>query len=591
MEYNIFKVTNGNRAYFMATAICNIKNMGADIMKKQKQKKTKKKLNVRGMLLMISVIPLILSIVIVSAISAFVTKKNMEAQVENTLYVAANILATHCSGNRITQANEMSYYEYLDTLKEKNIEMAIVFENATCASSVRNENDYRIKEIEFDKNFVTDKAELEAGFFDSSVMIYGNEYFGYYMPIITEGKLIAMAFAGQSHDVVTDVVIGSVISSTVPAVIIVAVFAALALFLCNGLIKAVAAVGKSVDALAKGDLRVQSSVASSVKEMDILLNATSTMQKNVSEVIEKVKDVSGELSQSIGDVTALSNSSAERAKHITNAMGELSITSASMAENVQNINVQMIQMDAEINEISDDVEHLYHSSENILKVNNEAKEDMDVIIENSHKSVEAIEDILVQIKETNDSIKEIDKAVSLILSIADQTGLLSLNASIEAARAGEAGRGFAVVAEEIGSLSAQSAEGAEMIKNLAMTIMEKSGNSVELATGVSEHILKEQDSITRTKEKYEELSREIDDSATKIKDIASKTDNLNSYKEKVVENVQSLSAISEENYASNEEVSANIGEIVEEVHIINENCDKINNMAKELDESAMYFHS
>ena len=257
MEYNIFKVTNGNRAYFMATAICNIKNMGADIMKKQKQKKAKKKLNVRGMLLMISVIPLILSIIIVSAISAFVTKKNMENQVENTLYVAANILATHCSGNRITQANEMSYYEYLDTLKEKNIEMAIVFENATCASSVRNENDYRIKEIEFDKNFVTDKAELEAGFFDDSVTIYGNEYFGYYMPIITEGELIAMAFAGQSHDVVTGVVINSVIASAVPAVIIVAVFAALALFLSNGLVKAVSAIGRGVDALAKGDLSEQ----------------------------------------------------------------------------------------------------------------------------------------------------------------------------------------------------------------------------------------------------------------------------------------------------------------------------------------------
>lgn len=576
---------------FMTTAICDIKNMGADIMKKQKQKKNNKKLNVRGMLLMISVIPLILSIIIVSAISAYVTKKNMEDQVENTLYVAANILATHCSGNRITQANEMSYYEYLDTLKEKNIEMAIVFENATCASSVRNENDYRIKEIEFDKNFVTDKAELEAGFFDDSVTIYGNEYFGYYMPIITEGEIIAMAFAGQSHDAVTDVVISSVISSTVPAVIIVAVFAVLALFLSNGLVKAVAAVGRSIEAFAKGDLSVQTTEVSSVKELDNLLSATDTMQKSVTGVIEKVKSVSGELSQSIGDVTALSNSSAERARHITNAMEELSVTSASMAENVQNINVQMIQMDTEINEISDDVEHLYQNSENILKVNEEAKADMDIIIEDSHKSVNAIEDILVQIKETNSSIKEIDKAVSLILSIADQTGLLSLNASIEAARAGEAGRGFAVVAEEIGSLSAQSAEGAEMIKNLALTIMEKSSISVELATEVSEQILKEQDSITKTKGKYEELSREIDESAAKIKDIATKTDNLTGYKEKVVENVQSLSAISEENYASNEEVSANIGEIVEEVHIINENCDKINSMAKELDESAMYFHN
>ena len=111
-------------------------------------KKKQKKISVRKMLVLTTIIPLISSIAIISGVSVFVTKSNLEKQVENTLYVAANILATHCSGNTITQANEMSYYEYLDSLKEKNIDMAIVFENGTCASSIRNTNDYRIKEIE-----------------------------------------------------------------------------------------------------------------------------------------------------------------------------------------------------------------------------------------------------------------------------------------------------------------------------------------------------------------------------------------------------------------------------------------------------------
>jgi len=552
----------------------------------------KKKISVRKMLVLTTIIPLISSIAIISAISVYATKSNLEKQVENTLYVAANILASHCSGNTITQANEMSYYEYLDSLKEKNIDMAIVFENATCASSIRNANDYRIKEIEFNKSFVNDNAELLAGFYDPSVIANDEEYFGYYMPIITDGKIIAMAFAGQNHKEVNSAVISSVISFGALAVGLLVVFAVVAMLFSNGVVKAVSAVDKSVTALANGDLKNSSSgVSSSVKELATLLSATNVMQENLNNVIGKAKDVSQDLGSSIEEVTRLSNSSAGRAQHITNAMDELSLTASNMAENVQDINVQMIEIGNGINDISEDVEHLQQSSENILRVNNEAKADMDVIMDNSYKSVKAVEDILTQIRETNDSITEIDKAVSLILSISDQTSLLSLNASIEAARAGEAGKGFAVVAGEIGSLSAQSAEGAEMIKNLAQTITEKSRASVELATGIAEIITEEQESITRTKEKYEELSRDINESATKIKNIADKTDNLNNNKEKVIENVQNLSAISEENYASNEEVSANVGEIIEEVNLVNENCGKMNRMAQELDESVAYFHN
>ena len=73
--------------------------------------------------------------------------------------------------------------------------------------------------------------------------------------------------------------------------------------------------------------------------------------------------------------------------------------------------------------------------------------------------------------------------------------------------------------------------------------------------------------------------------------ISEKTDNLANYKEKVIENVQDLSAISQENAASNEEVNANINEIIAEVRTVNENCEKMNRMALDLEESVSYFHN
>ena len=90
--------------------------------------------------------------------------------------------------------------------------------------------------------------------------------------------------------------------------------------------------------------------------------------------------------------------------------------------------------------------------------------------------------------------------------------------------------------------------------------------------------------------KYEELSKDIGDSVNEIKAISDKTEYLTEYKEKVVDHVQSLSAISEENAASNQEVNANVSEIMSDVQTVSDNCEKMNHLARNLDSAVQYFH-
>lgn len=553
-------------------------------------KKKKFKFSLFVMLIMFSLVPLILSVAIISIVSLSITKNNLEDGVKDTLFVVANNLASYCNENEINAINAGDYYEYLDSLKEKNIEMAIIIEGAPCATSIKNENDYRIREIECKKDIIADKEELEAGFYDENVVIDGKVYYAYYMPIKIDGEITGVAFAGELQDNVTGATKSIIVSFIFAAAFLIILFTIITLFFSRSLAKSFETVGKGVNALSKGILSKQKEHVSAVKEMNTLLLAADFMQKNLSETIGKVKDVSQRLVGNIAEVTGLSESSADRAKQITVSMEELSVSTMGMAENVQDINLQMLEIGNCVNEISSSVEHLSGSSENILQTNNDAKRNMDAIMENSKMSVNAVNDIAEQIKQTNASISEIDKAVELILSISEETNLLSLNASIEAARAGVHGRGFAVVAEEIRNLSEQSAKGAEMIKNLAGTITEKSRRSVGLADKVYSLILLEQENILKTQKKYEELSIDIDRSAEEIKSIADKTDNLTDYKEKVIENVQSLSAISEENAASSEEVNANICEIISEVQAVNDNCETMNDMAGELERAVSYFH-
>ena len=563
--------------------------------KKIRQKKSKDgnkgKISLFTMLAMLSVIPLVMAVAVISIISCNITKSNMEEAAKQKLQIVANNLASHCHENEINVINVTEYYDYIDSLKDKGIEMAIILEGSPCNTSIKNENDFRIREINFKIDVLAERENLGDGYFEEGVVIEGKPYYAYCMPIEVNGEITGVAFAGELQENVTGQIDGIVKTFVAIAVVLVIVCSVLAILCGIGLVKSFKSLQSSIGELAQGSLVKQKTRKSMIKEMSNLLGATDSMQENLSETIGKVKDNSRKLADDISEVTELSQSSAVRAEQITTAMGDLSSSTLGMAENVQDISVQMLEIGNCVNDISENVEHLYESSEAILKTNNEAKSDMNIIMENSKKSVDAVNDITEQINQTNSSIAEIDQAVQLILSISQQTNLLSLNASIEAARAGAHGRGFAVVAEEIRNLSEQSAEGAEMIKNLAGTITEKSQKSVELAGSVNKLILLEQEGISKTQKKYEELSREIDQSVVEIRSIADKTDNLTDYKEKVIENVQDLSAISQQTAASSEEVSANIEEIISEVQKVSENCVIMNDMAKELDEAVSYFRN
>ena len=225
----------------------------------------------------------------------------------------------------------------------------------------------------------------------------------------------------------------------------------------------------------------------------------------------------------------------------------------------------------------------------MMRTNDEANAYLGIIRENSENSVGAVATIAEQIHSTNDSIAQIDQAVELILSISEQTNLLSLNASIEAARAGEQGRGFAVVAQEIRTLAEQSANGAEMIRTLSQTINEQSEKSVEMMEQVQKFILEEKDSIEKTRAKYEEHSKDISRSVTQIQAISDKAEALSDYKEKVVENVRELKHITEENAKNHSQMMENVGQILDSVKQVDEYCIAMEKQAGELDRSVDYF--
>ena len=229
---------------------------GGKVMKKTKVKKQKtpKKqgCSLFLLLMLLALAPVVLATVILSTTSLHLTRTNLEGSVQTTLHVTADNLAKYCKENEITAMNASGYYEYLDSLKEEDLEMAILADGIPATTSIKNENDYRIREIPMDQDLVSGGGT--EGYYDKNVVIDGNAYYGYYIPIMNDGRITAVAFAAERKNDITDALWEIEVVFLICAAGIVLLFGAICFFLSRALSSRMKETGARVNALAEGDL-------------------------------------------------------------------------------------------------------------------------------------------------------------------------------------------------------------------------------------------------------------------------------------------------------------------------------------------------
>lgn len=163
-----------------------------------------------------------------------------------------------------------------------------------------------------------------------------------------------------------------------------------------------------------------------------------------------------------------------------------------------------------------------------------------------------INDVKEQTIRTNNSVQKIQEATTFIASIAEETNLLSLNASIEAARAGESGRGFAVVAEQIKRLAEQSNTSSQEIDDTARALMQDSTKAVELMKQMQDIIMNQSESMKETRMVVGKVLDEIESSMKSISSIKASTQKLEVSCNNVVSAVDELSEIAMNNVEEQE---------------------------------------
>ena len=330
--------------------------------------------------------------------------------------------------------------------------------------------------------------------------------------------------------------------------------------------------------------------------------------------ISKRKDETGQMARAIGDlrkklVTIVSqiksqsellyNASTEldtNASHTTSTVGnvetavnEIATGATNQASETQKATDDIVNMGNMIEHTNSQVEDLTSTANLMRESSEEAAATLKELDNINQQAIASIDVIYEQTNITNISALKIKEATTLISSIAEETNLLSLNASIEAARAGEAGRGFAVVASQIQKLADQSNESANQIDQIIHALIEDSEKAVKTMDEVKTIMNLQSENVHKTGQVFEQVRDGISSSISGVGEIATKTTQLDKARGDVVDVVQNLTAIAQQNAASTEETSASVMEVSNVMQEIMENANRLKEIASILEENMNSF--
>ena len=551
----------------------------------------KKKMGYLQVILMIGCIPMIAAIV---ALTVYASAKMKNELIDST-YLRLKACSTSVEQyftwdirEDILEKDDISY-QFIDSLQEEHIEQTLFMGDERFITSIVDEDGKRIEGTKADPK-VWETVKAGNDYMADGVKINGERYYVYYMPVRSDdGEILGMAFSGERESAVRNSISGMLRRLVLLAGCMIILFTAILVYLSFKIRKPLLTTAEYIDCVANGDLSGNLEVKSVIREVTTLIRASAALKDKLNSIITEVDWHAMQLDNNMESLNVLASASSKGANQIRQAIDELSKTAVSLAENVQSVNTSMMEMGNNVTAIHSETVTLNENSDKMDHANRNASESMNLVLTSSHTSSAIIEEMIVQVKATNEAIASISKAVELISDITSQTNLLSLNASIEAARAGQAGRGFAVVATEIKQLADQSSQGAAAIKNIADDILEKSNKSVELTERMRVLAEKEQADIGSAKTGFDTLSQIIEANVATAGTIAEKTKNLEELKQTIINNITELSAISEENAASNEEVTANVSSIAESIDRISEDTGMIKKVSAALEEQMKYF--
>lgn len=285
------------------------------------------------------------------------------------------------------------------------------------------------------------------------------------------------------------------------------------------------------------------------EKMKLIQRQTDAAKKTAENLLNTSNSMIAGIEDAAGKVGLLGDSMAQ----IHDSMSEVSTGSSETAEAIQVQLERTEQIQEHISKVKQTASQIEKSMAETAHKVGEGRVQMETLSGQVEKSSAANSRMLEQMKALSEYTSQMNTIIETITDIASSTSLLALNASIEAARAGESGRGFAVVAGQISELANQTKSATVNVTSLIENINAELKSVETAAEVVNESNQANAESAQAAGGSFSDIAQGTEEIGSRAKELMMIVAELETANADIVENIQTISAITEE-------VSAHAGE-------------------------------
>lgn len=441
---------------------------------------------------------------------------------------------------------------FIDDIAAKTgIEVTFFYNDTRLVTSLKDADGKRILGSKAGDFLVENVLQDGNEVFTNRVLVDGTFYFGYYVPVHQNNsdEIIGMVFAGMPvKEIYASLnLITMIFTVAILVILVIAVIGCL--LVSRGIAKSIQNSMDVVKQISEGNLNVEieQSMLDRKDEAGALSCNTQTLIDNLSAMIGKISSNTMTLNASSEEMNAAAGQAGNAVGNINDDLHNMLTGAVEQTGNAQNIKNSIHNMNIHLEKTLGEVDHLSDETKAMLDARNDVDKSLNQLDASNQDVMTEVENIQKQTQQNNESVEKIIAAVSYISDIADQTNLLSLNASIEAARAGETGKGFAVVAEEIGKLANQSNEASTEISELVNLLSYNSSQTMEIMDSVQDAMNDQTKKLVETANIFKQLQEHVSHVADGVDVIRDATVQLGKETDEIGKDIKNLSDIAQRN--------------------------------------------
>ena len=515
-------------------------------------------------MLILAIIPVLIMGIVAILISNTVVKNKLLDDAKQKLKATSNaVLAAYDqnAGDYFVNAtgdvwkgayNVSLSTPFIDDIAAKTgIEVTFFYNDTRLVTSLKDADGKRILGSKAGDFLVENVLQDGNEVFTNRVLVDGTFYFGYYVPVHQNNsdEIIGMVFAGMPvKEIYASLnLITMIFTVAILVILVIAVIGCL--LVSRGIAKSIRNSMDVVKQISEGNLNVEieQSMLDRKDEAGALSCNTQTLIDNLSAMIGKISNNTMTLNASSEEMNAAAGQAGNAVGNINDDLHNMLTGAVEQTGNAQNIKNSIHNMNIHLEKTLGEVDHLSDETKAMLDARNDVDKSLNQLDASNQDVMTEVENIQKQMQQNNESVEKIIAAVGYISDIADQTNLLSLNASIEAARAGETGKGFAVVAEEIGKLANQSNEASTEISELVNLLSYNSSQTMDIMDSVQDAMNDQTKKLVETANIFKQLQEHVSHVADGVDVIRDATVQLGKETDEIGKDIKNLSDIAQRN--------------------------------------------